>query len=779
MKCTLINKLKLGEKMENKTKLGTCIIKDMNGFLRWLEETGYRRTSKYSMSPIYNGGWYNDNWQSYFYNKQDIFREQDITNIFDDCVNDTNKRRTGELLDLMAYLESANQQMEVYYTDEMASLIGFGKQRYIIPTKWLDITFLKDYSHLTVSELKALGGPMQEGTRTELAVMENVSMDSLKDKKLQQENNIKNLNQQMEDVKNAKTEELAKLQEEINARVAELEKKKRDMLATLQEKMDELAEKKAEMEKQIYMLETQIYGIRCYLGEVVNFTQVTSGRPAPDDEPVILYQKIRFLDEEMGKALALYDFDGNDTNLLLNVLRTREDIRELLAPGNKSISFIRISATGTQVGMHDKIRNMLKKYEAYHGKQLAVFLKNGENLHIAWLDEEKINIGDGNVFMAPSERIDDIDSDFPRESTQEEMISRYFIFSLLQGIKDNSNLIHIENDKIVFSYADGWIDDKKYGNFCDIIDRISQLPMRKGDMVLTTMHITRDDSYKTRDDKYNNDRGIGEKNRTHDASLGSLKVYPMNKVLRDVIYEVKYRDHKAVIESEKVPCEDGHGYYIRTKSKVITDEIIREGTASIICSEEEREWYEKRYGLSFSDPEGSAAAVLSNYDRLYGYASKRTDYDTATEQHYCREYYDITYKETENHYFLSAIKSDSRWNESGKLSRANMEVFGSEVIPLTFLNSTWVKYAITTKHIGKWRIGGTTLNYAESLLYLNHILEYVTEREKKEKECLVNAGLEKWLNENTYWPVTLSEWKMEHDVRTITEYQAKRFAKSM
>lgn len=756
---------------------GTCIIKNFEEFEKWLKEAGYRRTTKHIYDRINNGGWYNDNWQNYFYNKQEIFSESKITNIFDDCVEDKWNTRTEELKELLSYLENVNQKLEVYYTDDFASLVGFGRQRFVLPTEWLEITFLKDYSALTVSELKALGGPTQEGTMTELTIQDDVSVHSLTEQRCKQVDAIAELNEKIHNVKNAKTEELAKLQEEIDRKIAELEEKKRDMMEVLRGQMKKLEAKKAELEKQVLMLETQIYGIRCYLGEVVSFTQITSGIPATDDEPVVLYQKIRFLDEEMGKVLALYDFDGHDTNLLLDVLRTREDIRELLAPGNKSISFIRVSASGAQVKMHDKISNMLKKYEAYHGRQLAVFLKNGENLHIAWLDEDKIRIGDGNVFMTPSERVDDVDATLPQESTREEMISRYFIFSLLQGIKDNSNLIHIENDKIIFSFADGWIDDKKYGDFCDIISRVSKLSMKKGDMVLTTMHITRDDSYGTRYEKNNNNRGIGEKNRTHDASLKSLTVYPMNKILRDVIYEVKYRDHKANIEKEEIPNKEGTGVYIYTKSKEITDEILEEGTARIICSEENREWYEMHYGLSFSDPAGSATTVLENYDRIYGYASGSTDYNVRTETYRCREYYDISYKGTENHYFLSAIKQDSRWNDSGTLSRANMEVFESEVIPLTFLNSVWVKYAITTKHIGKWRIGGTVLSYAESLLYLNHMLDYLVQREKEEIVYLERAGLSAWMDKNADWPVALSEWKMQQKVRNITEYQANRFAK--
>lgn len=759
-------------------KMATCEIKNIEEFKIWLEEEGYRREDIHYASPVCDGGWFNDNWRSYFYGKQGIFSGTEVTNIFNDCVKDTYRSRTRELFDLLSYLEAAGQKMEVFYTDETATLAGFGKKRFVLPTKWLLINYPKDYSNLTLSQLKAIGGPIQETSFTEVALSGEISQNSLEEKKKMQEEKINDLQRQIKDVEDAKEGELAKLREEIEKKMAYLESKKKEMLQSLQEKMAEMEEKKAEMEKQIFMLETQIYGIRCYLGEVVNFLQITSGKAALEEEEVVIYQKIRFLDEEMGKALAIYNFDGNDTDLFIDVLRKREDIRELFAPGNKSISFLRVSNSATQIGMHERIRNMLQKYETYHGRQLAILIRNGENTHIAWLDEEKISIDDGNVFMAPSTRVSGVDEELPRQSSKTEMISRYFILSLLRGIRDNSKLIHIENDKITFSYADGWLDNKKYGDFSDIIERVSALPLTKGEIVLTSMHITRDDDYRTRDDRYNNNRGIGAKNRTHDASLKSLTVYPLNKVLRDITYILSYRDHKTTLETEKIPSEYITGAYsIRNKNIEITDEIIKEGTISFTLEEEEREYYESRYGVDFSSPTKNMDNILKTYDKMYGLSGKNTNYDTATKSYYCREYYDISYKETEYHYYLSAIKSDSRWNTSGVSSRANMEVYTDEIIPLTYLNTTWVKYAITTKHIGRWRIGGTTLTYAESLLYLNHLLAFLSKREEEECRLLTEAGLREWIEENADWPVMLSEWKIENKVRSMTDYQAKRFAK--
>ena len=86
--------------------------------------------------------------------------------------------------------------------------------------------------------------------------------------------------------------------------------------------------------------------------------------------------------------------------------------------------------------------------------------------------------------------------------------------------------------------ADGWLEDNRYGTFADIVER-TDAPLMKGDMILTTLKIERDDAglgniwnngRSTRYDAWNNDRGRGERNRTHDAHIPDRRVVPVNLV---------------------------------------------------------------------------------------------------------------------------------------------------------------------------------------------------------------------------------------------------------
>ena len=75
------------------------------------------------------------------------------------------------------------------------------------------------------------------------------------------------------------------------------------------------------LEKQLYVLDTELYSIRCFMGETVQFVHLRSGRHSTVETPVVLYQKIRYLDEEMGKFLAVYDFDAEYRSLFEQALQ--------------------------------------------------------------------------------------------------------------------------------------------------------------------------------------------------------------------------------------------------------------------------------------------------------------------------------------------------------------------------------------------------------------------------------------------------------------------------
>ena len=182
---------------------------------------------------------------------------------------------------------------------------------------------------------------------------------------------------------------------------------------------------------------------------------------------------------------------------------------------------------------------------------MGILVRDGENLWIGWTDQDRIDIPDGNVFYRPETKESSIEDSKggQRTSTKEETASRYFIFSILQGLIHNGKLLHLPegvqiskpNPYIVLSMADGWLEDDRYGTFSSIVERTSA-PLQKGDMLLTTLSIKRDDAYS--DKKYrawDNDRGRGSYNRTYDASIPNRSIEPVNLIDREKIYEIIYK----------------------------------------------------------------------------------------------------------------------------------------------------------------------------------------------------------------------------------------------
>lgn len=354
---------------------------------------------------------------------------------------------------------------------------------------------------------------------------------------------------QMQEIKEKEEEK----KKEIEKMKLAIEAKYKNVFDIMQQKKQELELMKEQLENQLFVLDTKIYGIRCFYGETVKFVCIAEGKKASVDTPVVLYQKIRFLDEELAKYISLYNFDGDNTSMFEDILRYREDLRDLFFPAGKSVSLVRISRDGfsyksTSTTAVDgsgviSIYNMMQQYDVYHGGQIAILVRNGEECYIGWTEEDRISISDGNTFLSPqksiSSNIQDVERNFNGDIKEEktnknEVASRYFIFSIVQGLIENSKLIELPAGSvvtqscpyIVFSMAENWLSDDTYGSFDDIMEKCNGT-IRKNDRILTLCRISPENQIYNR---WSNDRGRGYCNRTHDVYAKDNTIYPVNLV---------------------------------------------------------------------------------------------------------------------------------------------------------------------------------------------------------------------------------------------------------
>lgn len=708
--------------------------------------------------------------------------QKDIPGLSKALDNMVDNWRFDTLYDLAAYYATIDQTLNLLYLDpqnRFAVICGPDPDlTWLIPYKYLSIEMFKDYSEMPLTEMRAIG---ENSNPLSPASMDDTSASEICFGIEEKREEIRKNKEKIEALEAQKKAELEEYRLQLEAKY----KEKSDMLQAMKDNLDAQVEA---LNKQLYMIESEIYAIRCITGEVVNFTRLTEGRSADVNVPVVINQKLRFLDEELGKWLAIYEFEGSteEIGMFENVLKNRAELRDLFCPGEKAVSFVKISRTGIGYTSSDTFANLLDTYKKYHGATIAILVKDGENLYIGWTDQGKIALSEDNVFFAPQKESISQETDHATSSTQEEMLSRVFIFSVLQGLINDNKLIHLPekvsvtkpNPYVVFSLADAWIEDNTYGSWEDILNSSGNENLRKGDMVLTTQRITRDDAgfyggRSTVGDAYNNDRGRGEKNRTHDVSISDCTVYPINLVDKDECYNLYYLDYPyAAIEqkyNERPHKNGGITYEIRYEyielqgPPVLTKgaDVFENGIHSI-------------YGKITEENIQDFAKWQESY-----YHEDSIHCEISHKKCFRREFYRADHIATEEHYFISEEKADSgydwRLDRTVKKAHANMEVYKGEFLDLTYLDSVRLKYAIVNRKVNNWCIGHRQVDYAMALKYLNKALEYLIVREKTEKDLLLKYADQ--LPEN--WPVLLSSWRHEKGYHSLTETRAKAFVKTI
>ena len=663
------------------------------------------------------------------------------------------EKMTGRLEKFLEFSTAFQQEMRVarWQEGEYAYLyLGNAESGIFVvdPERYLEYVPEEDFSDMTPAQVRGvLGAPRgaQETGLIPAAAESSMTQSGAADRLKSQCDALDALGKQMDDVKGAKTGELAVMKAKIEAMQAELESKKQALMADLEEKKAAMEEQKEKLEQQIYLLDSQIYCIRCYAGEVVRFAKILSGRKAPDTEPIVIHQKLRFLDEELGLLASLYEIQWGRIGMFEDFLKHSPLALDVFAPNQRCVTLVRLSRTAKKLGRDaNPYSNMLEEYEYYHGRTVGIIVRNGENLYLGWTDEDRVHIEDdllvGRVVteIVPEPEQTGYVSKWDLERQEKErkaqrkkvldgIISRSFIYNVLQGVVDRTSILPLPagvslnkpSEYVVYSLADKWLTDDRYGDFSEILARCNE-KVTRGDMLLTVQHLV-PEHYSSWGGSYNpdraweNPRGRGEANRTHDCSVDDCTIYPANLV-----------EYDEPVERAKY------------KWRPMKTDSWREG-----------------YETSAEEARRSAKAQ-------------------GPELYVIEKIFTVQ----KRHVFVSVEKTEC-WNWEGYRSdaRANFELYKNEYINLTYLNSVWLGWVITNKKLGGWKVGGKTVEYAHAIRYLKTAMDFIRKREEQEKALL--DAVDPAICRVPEWQVRLSEWKMSAGVREITAYQAKRFAKAV
>lgn len=489
-----------------------------------------------------------------------------------------------------------------------------------------------------------------------LTMVDNKNHSSVGNKLLVKENNqisvtsnVNKMETEIEAVNDFTHEALASTLEEVNALKAQMESKLSELYEQQALMLQKMEAKLAEYKHQLLIMKTDITAFEYRHGLTVNFTPIHKGEKAPVDQPIIVHQKIIFLDEDLPRLQQLYDTDSNSLEV---AIKNSDALLEHLCPTNKGITFLKNRHSSEKYHLNNTVMEFILDTTP---NSVGMLVRNGGNVWLTWFDEKDIKLDE-----------DSFASKATDEYTSLSLVkSRYFISNVILGLIEkgellqlNHNVTDLFNDTgIIFSNADSQITDSTYIELGELVGKLNK--------------------YTRPDDP----------------------IYVLNTI-KD---KASYAYYGSGGETER-----GRG------DNALTDGVV----------------------------------VARGFHRIKGvdYMSNLT-----------------------SQFYVSGEKSSYfSWDDETAKIKPALYIEKDEYINLKFLTSTLVDYYIHTKRIGRVSNSGMYVDYSHMLPILFNIKEKLIEQEKIDRLHIPAKDYD--LN-------LLTSFKIIHNIRNITEYQAKRYSK--
>ena len=762
--------------VEKVNPIGKVLSVDVEGFKNWrrnkTNEDIYKcydwftseLRNKYYNTDISNCFSYNGiifKWEPYWSSASDEEKHKQFEAFL--------SNHTDPIKKALEFSERFGRNIELFYNDENFVVIGWGKDsRYTVPTQFVTFELFKTYDDVPFYKLPEAMGLQIESTVSSETGLVNLGAGLVASNTQSRTDLLSSISDAQGQIK--ATEEGLKSELEEIQRQADL--KMQELRDLIQVKLDELNAKKKEFEVQLFGLDHQLYLLRCILGDSVEVCKLREGKPADVDKPVILYQKLRFLDEDMAKMKVVYCHNYDDEKFVEEVFATDDIVFNYFCPTDKCVTLIRISKDNKYYAKGDG--NSLEKFAYYNGTRIALLVRNGENLHIVWTEDSRIYLKENFMYgTSESKEVDkntklDDDTITQPDYTKRgdlawaQFFSRKFLMAILQGLVEYQGLLKFPekvsfaqpNQYVVFSLADNQLQDNRFGTLSEYMIARNKLT-KQGDYILPTMSIS--GCYTERgwgsSWQENHSRGRGDNNRVRGCNIDD-EVCQINLV--EVPSKVttlwsSYNVDETDSEEHKLECKQKLEEFNRIHA-LITDDCgnIIKGRVT----------------------EGNTVYTVkwSNAGAGYVWKDTNTRYRFRCIEKEVFEKYDV-----EKYKYYVSVDKPEEWGSqrSGKVAvRSNVRIYPDEFINLTYLSSDVLTYFIENKKIGRYF--GT--NYAYAVKYLHKASKFIKEREQQEF-IEISRVMSKDVSKIPHIEFLLSQWKFENKVRNITESAAKRFVK--
>ena len=255
----------------------------------------------------------------------------------------------------------------------------------------------------------------------------------------------------------------------INNLKAEMEAKITAMYEMQAKMMAELQSKIQLYEHELLVMRSDLTAFEYRNGLTVNFMNIHKGANAPINQPIIIHQKLIYLDEDLPRLTDLYDVNSGSLEV---AIKNSPALLEHICPTSKGITFLKMR---NSTGYFELDNTVMEFVQNVMPNEVGVLIRNGENTWFTWLDSQDISLSTDSFTSKSSD-----------EKTSVSLLqSRYYLFNLIMGLIERSEILQLDHvptnmfadPGIIWSSADSQITDSTYvelGKIISILNRYSK-----------------------------------------------------------------------------------------------------------------------------------------------------------------------------------------------------------------------------------------------------------------------------------------------------------------
>ena len=354
---------------------------------------------------------------------------------YQDCLKSYHTSLSEPLQDLLKNQETitvAIKDLPNYFKNDKACLMTLYGKTYLVLKDCLENQASNELMTTNANALQV----QQEKLEDTKKALQDFTDDSLKD-------DLDNINA---------------LKAQMEAQIKALYEKQSLKLAALQEQI-------AKYEHDLFIMRTDLTAYEYRQGLGVNMTRLKHGQLAPKEQPITIYQKLIFLDEDLPRLTALYDTTNSS---LEEALKTSDALLEHFCPSNKAIVFLKQRHSQGSYELNNTVMTFIQNTMPNH---IGMLIRNGDNVWLTWLDDKSIHLDEDSFGSRASQE----------DLTVDLLKSRHYLNNILLGFLERGDYLQLnhpvsnlfEDKGILFATADNQLVDTTYLTLSELLDSVN------------------------------------------------------------------------------------------------------------------------------------------------------------------------------------------------------------------------------------------------------------------------------------------------------------------